>query len=218
MHFITCLFTHSLQGYDSMICTARFSAAFVFAAVLAAAWLPTVASETKSPGASYAVVVKKSTAMEPGWEKVVAALKTKHNATIIMYDTSVDESLDALKQRFPRYTCFVARHEDAGRAFVAQVHQLTRKLDEDPYTDTFWGILTGYDADSALAIASHREPLVVKKVASGTEFSTEMVTEGQWYDELVKNKYVKKEPGGKAEATEGSRRHDKISGRLAQRI
>jgi zinc protease len=156
-----------------------------------------------SPGASYVVVVKKSTAKGPRWKKVVAALKTKHNASIIMYDTSVDESLEALKQKFPRYTCFVARHEDADRAFVAQVHQLTRKLDEDPYTDTFWGILTGYDADNALAIASHSEPLVVKKVASGTEFSTEMVTEGQWYDELVKNKHVKKEPGGKAQELTG---------------
>ena len=43
----------------------------------------------------------------------------------------------------------------------------------------------------------------MKKVASGTEFATEMVTEGQWYDELVKNKHVKKEPGGKAEQLKG---------------
>ncbi len=203
MHLITCLFFHFLQGYDSMTCTARFSAAFVLAAIVAAGGRPTVTAGQASPGDSYAVVVKKSTAMEPRWKTVVAALKTKHNASIIMYDMSVDESLNALKQKFPRYTCFVARPEDAGRAFVAQVHQLTRKLDEDAYTDTFWGILTGYDADNALAIASHSDPLVVKKVASGTEFSTEMVIEGQWYDELVKNRHVKKEPGGTAQELKG---------------
>ncbi len=43
----------------------------------------------------------------------------------------------------------------------------------------------------------------MKKVASGTEFATEMVAEGQWYDELVKNKRVRKEPGGKAEQLQG---------------
>jgi len=80
---------------------------------------------------------------------------------------------------------------------------LTRRLDDDPYTDTFWGILTGYDAKGALAIAKHDKPLVVKKVASGTEFATEMVIEGFWYDELVKNKHVKKEPGGKAKELKG---------------
>jgi len=187
-----------------MACTSGRFLATALCAAVAAAWWPCSAVGQASPAeASYAVVVKKSTAEDPGWQKVVAALKGKHNASIFTYDESVDESLDALTRMFPRHTCFVAKPEDAGRAFVAQVHQLTRKLDVDPYTDTSWGILTGYDADNALAIASHNEPLVVKKVASGTEFATEMVTEGQWYDELVKNKHVKKEPGGKAEELEG---------------
>jgi len=183
---------------------ARFSTTILLiTAVVAAGRLSVAADQPASPEASYAVVVKKSTAEDPQWQKVVAALKEKHNASVITYDASVDESLDALEKEFPRYTCFVAKPEEAGRVFVAQVHQLTRKLDDDPYTDTFWGILTGYDVANALAIASHSEPLVVKKVASGTEFATDTVIEGQWYDELVKNKHVKKEPGGKAEELKG---------------
>lgn len=158
---------------------------------------------TKQPDNSYAVVVKKSTAEDIEWQKVVMALKRKHHASIIEYVDSVDETLDTLQREFPRYTCFVAKPEDAGRMFVARVHQLTRKLDDDPYTDTLWGILTGYDADNALAIARHSQPLVVKKVASGTEFATEMVTEGEWYDELVKNRHVRKEPEGKAKELQG---------------
>ena len=187
-----------------MTCTVRFSIKFLLVtAIVAAGKPPAAAGQTPSPEASYAVVVKKSTAEDAQWQKVVAALKAKHNASIITYNASVDESLDALKRKFPRHTCFVAKPKDAGRTFVAQVHQLTRKLDDDPYTDTFWGILTGYDADNALAIAGHSAPLVVKKVASGTEIAAEMVTEGQWFDELVKNKHVKKEPGGKAEQLRG---------------
>ena len=187
-----------------MTCTSRFSLAILIGTAAAAVWWPSAAAgETASPGVSYAVVVKKSTAEDAQWRKVVAVLKAKHDASIITYDASVGESLDALKRKFPHFTCFVTKPENAGRQFVAQVHKLTRRLDDDPYTDTFWGILTGYDAANALAIASHSEPLVVKKVASGTEFAAEMVTEGLWYDELVKNKMVKKESGGEAKQLEG---------------
>lgn len=152
---------------------------------------------------SYVVVVKQATAEDPNWHQVVAALQKKYDAPVIMYRASVDESLEGLRRRFPRYVCFVTRPEDAGRAFVAQVHRLTRKLDGDPYTDVFWGILTGYDARNALAIATYDKPLVVKNVASGTEFATEMVVEGEWYDELVKNKHVKKGHDGKTLTLKG---------------
>jgi len=152
---------------------------------------------------SYAVVVKESTAKDAEWKQVVDALKQKHNATVMTYSDSVDESLDSLSSLFPRYACFVAKPEDAGRLFVAQVHQLTRQLDDDPYSDTLWGILTGYDAANALVIATTDQPLVVKKVASGTEFAADMVTEGQWYDELVKNKHVRKTSGENAKQLKG---------------
>ena len=71
------------------------------------------------------------------------------------------------------------------RQFLALHNQLTRELDDAPYTDTFWGVLTGYNAANALAIAKHSEPLTVHKVAAGTEIALECVTEGLWYDERV---------------------------------
>ena len=183
--------------------TVRPQTLLAFALIVAIAAPLCHADSPETSESSYAVVVKKSTAEDALWGKVVAALKQKHQASIITYDDSVDESLGELKRQFPRYTCFVAKPEDAKRLFVAQVHRLTRKLDDDPYTDTFWGVLTGYDSKNALAIASHRQPLVIKKVASGTEFATEMVVEGQWYDELVKNKHVKKTRVGKAKELQG---------------
>jgi len=162
-----------------------------------------VAEQLSSRDGSYVIVVSQSTAADAKWGKVVAVLKKKHNAAVVAYKEAIEESLAALRREFPRYTCFVAQPTEATGEFVRRVHQLTRKFDGDPYVDTFWGILTGYDADNALDIARRTEPLVVKKVASGTEFATEMVTEGQWYDELVKNKHVKKEPGGKAKQHQG---------------
>ena len=153
--------------------------------------------------ASYTIVVSQPTHADAEWKKVVDRLKTKQDASVILFEKSVDESLEELRATFPRFTCFVATPKEATGDFVKKVHQMTRRLDDDPYTDTFWGILTGFDAKNALAIAGHEEPLVVGKVASGTEFATEMVTEGEWYDELVKNKHVRKTASGKVQTLQG---------------
>ena len=88
------------------------------------------------------------------------------------------------------------------KKFIAEVHQLTRKLDDDPYTDTFGALVAGYNAANALEIARYKKSLTVKKVASGTEVALECCTEGLWYDELVKN-IVRKKPGGEVEQLKG---------------
>lgn len=156
---------------------------------------PLVAGETEG---GYVIVVSKETVANGGWRAVVDALKAKHGAYVCQYESSVEESLGTLKKRFPKYVCFVATPPEAGRKFIARVHQLTRKLDGDPYTDVFWGILTGYDAANALRIAKHSEPLTVRRVASGTEVALEMCVEGVWYCELRQSHMVRKELGGKA--------------------
>ncbi len=160
-----------------------------------------VAIESKTP--DYAVVVSMKTYSESGWKKVVAALVEKRGANIITFKDSVDEALPALRRQFPRFVCFVAQPAEAGRDFVATIHQLTRRLDDDPYTDCFWGILTGYDAEAALRIAQVNEPLTVRKAAAGTDLALDCCEQGTWYCELQKNRMVRKEPGQKAVELKG---------------
>jgi hypothetical protein len=159
-----------------------------------------------APGAiagDYCVVVSEQTNQDPAWHEVVQALVDKHAAEVLTFASSPIETLPQLQASHPRYTCFVATREEAGREFVATVHQLTRKLDADPYTDTFWGVLTGFDAANAQEIARYSTPLTVRKVASGTEVALEMCEQGLWYDELVKNKLVRKEKGGRRQELRG---------------
>jgi len=163
--------------------------------------------DVNQPTPGYAVVVSRQTHEQTAWREVVDALAARHRAAkrvrVIVHDGDVKATLPELREAFPRYTCFVAQPKEAGREFVAAVHQLTRRLDDDPYTDTFWGILTGYTPEAALTIAQHDEPLVVRKVAGGTQFAMECCEQGLWYDELVKNKLVRKEPGGQPEQLHG---------------
>lgn len=116
---------------------------------------------------SYVVIASEETAGTESWRTVIDVLRQKYDASLILYPKGQFEAvLPALKKIFPRYAAFVAPPEEAGRSFVVDVSRLTRKLDDDPYTDVLWGIVTGYDAADALRIAKCKEPLVIKSAAS----------------------------------------------------
>lgn len=160
-------------------------------------------SVTNVFGAYYAVVSSSKTAADPEWAEVIDELLQKHDGFALAYQQDPAELRAALAERRPEYTCFVATPEEASREFVSKVHSLTRTLDADPYGDTIWGILTGFDAANALRIARHSEPLIVHNVASGTEFAMEMVDRGIWFSELEAGLYVEKESGDKPRRQSG---------------
>ena len=179
-------------------------------------WAPAAASVGVPPG--YAIVVSAAARADPAWAEVVAALEAKHRhrgTAVIEWRESVAEAAAPLAAALPRHACFVARPQEAGREFVAAVHRLARSLDADPYGDVLWGILTGFDAANALAIASTAEPLVVQRVTSGTELAMDRVVEGEWYCEVRKNRMVRKQAGGTAEELRGP---DDTTAALAARL
>ena len=151
----------------------------------------------------YAVIVSRATQADPKWRAVVKALEKQHHARTFSYVTNVTEAAAELRKLRPRYACFVARPQEAGRELVGAIHQLTRRLDEDPYTDVFWGILTGYDAANALCIATPAEALTIHKVAAGTDIALEFCDEGVWFCELNAGLVVRKAKGGSAVRTNG---------------
>ena len=131
----------------------------------------------------YVIVVSQQTLDDPAWKPVVSALLAKHKGQVLAYDKLSDAKTE-LSKRLPKFACFVATPVEANKSFVAQVHQLTRQLDDDPYTDVIWGILTGFDAANALRIAETSEPLLIHKVAAGTDLPLELFDEGTCYSEL----------------------------------
>lgn len=167
---------------------------FVLTALVLAA--SSAAPRAVGPPGGYVVVAAEATLARPEWRAVVDALREKHSAPLLTFRTNVAECLPELRSRFPRYACLVTPPEMATREYVAAIHRLARGLDDDPYTDLFWGILTGYDAANALRIARHAEPLTVRKVAAGTEVELPLCEEGVWFCELNAGRVVRKERGG----------------------
>ncbi|MEI6863189.1 MAG: hypothetical protein WCK38_02175, partial [Candidatus Omnitrophota bacterium] len=122
----------------------------------------------ESPIYTYAVVVSNATFNDPEWQEVAKKLAQKHNAKILKWDEDVEEVKSQLAQVMPKYTAFLARAEEAGGSFVVKVSRMCRALDDDPYVDTFWGIITGYSAEDALRIVSMEEPLIVTRILDAT--------------------------------------------------
>ncbi|MFA5159043.1 MAG: hypothetical protein WC484_00875 [Candidatus Omnitrophota bacterium] len=123
---------------------------------------------SEPPAYTYAVVVSSATFDDPEWQEVAEKLVQKHNAKILKWDENVEETKDSLAQMMPKYTAFLTRPEEAGHDFVVTISRMCRALDDDPYVDTFWGIVTGYSAEDALRMVSLEEPLIVTRVLDAT--------------------------------------------------
>ena len=92
----------------------------------------------------YVVAVDSSTASDPAWTKVVDTLVAKYKAKTLTYaDVSkINDLLPELKSISPRYVCFVSKPEMAGRELIVEAAQLLRHIDDDPYGDAIWGVVT----------------------------------------------------------------------------
>lgn len=67
-----------------------------------------------------------------------------------------------------RYLAIVARPQEIDRTLVNKLHRLTRKLDDDPYGDCLWGLVTGREASDALVMIKDASVPLVPKRAMGT--------------------------------------------------
>ena len=151
-------------------------------------------------GSDYAIVVSEKTAEDKSWAKVVATLRKKHSGKIVHYEKSVREALPDLRTTFPRYACFVATPHETTKDFVRAVHVLARQLDDDPYADFFWGILSGHDAENALAIARTKKPLTIRNSLACTEIALDRCEKGKWFCELRSGHGVAKKHKEEAQA------------------
>ena len=109
----------------------------------------TFSQENKS---EYVVLVQKAVRTDVSWGKVVDELVRKHQAEVVMYDSLISETLLRLREIYPRYVAVVEKPENINREFVIDLNQMSRQVDGDIYVDFLWGIITGYDAESALRL------------------------------------------------------------------
>lgn len=152
----------------------------------------------------YAVLVSRGTQADPAWEKVVAALVAAHGAKVVPFGASVAEAGPALRELQPRHLCWVAKPSELGPEPVHAMHALAAGLDDDPYPDCLWGVITGRSADDALRLVAPA-PLVIRTVGSSTAFAAECVEQGYWFDEFRAGERWVKEAGGQPRRADGDK-------------
>jgi zinc protease len=151
-----------------------------------------------SYGRPYGIVVSEETARVSEWAQVVDALRTKYDARVFTYGADVWEVQNGLSAYAPTHVAFVSQPLEATDVFVGKVHRLTRVLDDDPYGDAIWGIVTGYTAEDALRIVNTKG-FRVRKILSGTSSGRNWfpyVQEGIATSESTYNKMWVKYPDG----------------------
>ncbi|MGB9877926.1 MAG: hypothetical protein ACPLPS_09190 [bacterium] len=138
----------------------------------------------------YAICISKKAMADGKWKAVADALKEKYRGKFITriftFNEDVKALRDELSQFSPRYVCFVMPPEELAsyKEFVPTVNQMLRQLDDDPYGDAIWGIITGYDAEDALRIARFPGPIRLRRALSGCGATyLEHFCQGKGYDE-----------------------------------
>ena len=129
---------------------------------------------------SYAVLAPAAFAEEAeAWEGVVSSLQQRHDAVVLRFEESPMELEAQLKEVAPRYVAVVDVPENIGRDYVIALNQMSRRMDEDPYADFLWGIITGYDAAGAQRMVDDaQEPMVLRTgVATIKELEA-----AKWFD------------------------------------
>ncbi|MDO5308993.1 MAG: C25 family cysteine peptidase [Planctomycetia bacterium] len=146
----------------------------------------------------YAIVATPAVMEDEQWKGVVDSLKAKreadYNVATILWD---DNLLETLKSVYPRYVAFVMKPEEASIERSVAIWRLSRQMNDDPYGDFLWGIITGFEPKDALRL-TQVEDMLVTRALGGTSIALDYFESGVVFDEGKKNHWRVKEPGQEA--------------------
>ncbi len=151
-----------------------------------------------SPNHEYVVIASTRCRATDGWSQVAAALAAKHACDLLEFEASPAELHAALSARRPRIVGVVAMPDEAGRARVGEIHRLLRRLDDDPYLDARWGLITGASWADAMEVVRATKPLEISRLLANTPVPLEVVPDAAYFDEGVAGRRVVRVDGGRS--------------------
>lgn len=170
----------------------------VHAVALALCLAPsTQAGGPVTPGDDYLVLASRRCLDDEGWGSVARALAAKHATEVLSFEHSPDELAATLAERHPRLVGVVAMPDEAGRARVGEIHRLLRGLDDDPYLDARWGLITAATWADGMEMVRATRPLQIESMLANTPVPLEVVPDGAYFDEGVAGRRVVRVAGGR---------------------
>lgn len=123
-----------------------------------------------APG-EYVVLVSEKTFAKKDWKTAVNKFISRYKGKRVVWrGNDVDAARDELKKANPRYVAVIAAPEEIDRVFVAKLHRLSRAMNDDPYGDFLWGIVTGRDGAAAATLLAKDKPLILDRAIGTTNF------------------------------------------------
>ena len=141
-----------------------------------AAAIPQDKQESSEPAppatieSTYTIITTPETMADSAWAEVAHALKKKYTGAQIcqLAELTEENITSALRSNRARYAACVLRPQEVDRVLVNNLHRAARRVDDDPWGDCIWGIITGYTAADALRIAQSDSPLIIKRLLGTT--------------------------------------------------
>ena len=128
----------------------------------AMAWADQVANEYE-----YVILASKTVRNDVGWNKVIEVLKNRHDAFVIPFEKWPEEILSALREVNPRYVAVVEKAENVTVEYIRMMHKMNRQMSSDIFGTFLWGIVTGYDAESAVRMVENAQtPMIIHSALS----------------------------------------------------
>ena len=111
-----------------------------------------------------------------GWRSVVdSMLESDADSVLIAKSIVSRDVLDAIRLRRPRHVAFVMKPEEVDATAVRGIKRMMCDIDDDPFEDAMWGIVTGPTAEDARRVALCREPREVSCVLATTSVDERLV-------------------------------------------
>lgn len=127
---------------------------------------------------SLLIVLSLSTYRDAEWKAVADTLKSKHAdipVEILTSAPSVTNSLYGIRDHRARSIAFVMRPDEVNAAAIMELKRVVAKIDDDPFDDAIWGIVTGPTAAAAKRIAASSGPNEFKGALSTTGLPMDIV-------------------------------------------
>ena len=125
----------------------------------------------------YAIVISPKAAQDSEWSEVAVKLAEKHSseADVGIIAATPAAAKAPLASEKPRYVAFVMMPDEFNADTILELKAIMRNLDDDPFDDAIWGIVTGPDATTARRIASSNMPKVVSVALATTGVGEDVV-------------------------------------------
>ncbi|MEN6372335.1 MAG: hypothetical protein ABFD64_10020 [Armatimonadota bacterium] len=182
----------------------RITTVILSAALLLTCLSVCQAKKSKKWTKPYAIVVSKATYSDSAWAEVVNKLKAKYNAQVFVYDFPNIESVrKQLSDYMPWYICVVAKPNEADRNLLRKASDTIKRLDDDPYEDSIWAVMTGYTAADAMRMVNAKNLTITKALSGVGDGWLNWFDSGLAFSECTQNMKTIKEHGKPAQSVHG---------------